>query len=64
MRDVDKKDLVVALKSASEEMEFQGLMRLSEVEEEVQLRIVQQVRQLEEQGQITIIRCDTDNQFV
>lgn len=84
MRDVDKKDLVVALKSASEEMkdkvlgnmservrtfiteemEFQGPMRLSEVEEEVQLRIVQQVRQLEEQGQITIIRCDTDNQFV
>ena len=84
MRDVDKKDLVVALKSAleemkdkvlgnmservrtfiAEEMEFQGLMRLSEVEEEVQLRIVQQVRQLEEQGQITIIRCDTDNQFV
>jgi len=84
MRDVDKKDLVVALKSASEEMkdkvlgnmservrtfiteemEFQGLMRLSEVEKEVQLRIVQQVRQLEEQGQITIIRCDTDNQFV
>ena len=84
MRDVDKKDLFVALKSASEEMkdkvldnmservrtfiteemEFQGLMRLSEVEEEVQLRIVQQVRQLEEQGHITIIRCDTDNQFV
>ena len=84
MRDVDKKELVVALMSASEEMndkvlgnmservrtfiteemEFQGLMRLSEVKEEVQLRIVQQVRQLEEQGQITIIRCDTDNQFV
>lgn len=84
MRDVDKKDLVVALKSASEEMkdkvlgnmsgrvrtfiteemEFQGLMRLSEVEEEVQLRIMQQVRQLEEQGQITIIRGDTDDQFV
>ena len=84
MRDVDKKDLVVALKSASEEMkdkvlgnmservrafiteemEFQGLMRLSEVEEEVQLRIVQQVRQLEEQGEITIIRGDTDDQFV
>ena len=84
MRDVDKKDLVVALKSAweemkdkvlgnmservrtfiTEEMEFQGLLRLSEVEEEVQLRIVQQVRQLEEQGQITIIRGDTDDQFV
>ena len=81
---MDQKDLVVALKSASEEMrdkvldnmservrtfiteemEFQGLMRLSEVEEEVQLRIVQQVRQLEEQGQITIIRGDTDDQFV
>ena len=45
-------------------MEFQGPMRLSEVEEEVQLRIVQQVRQLEEQGQITIIRGDTDDQFV
>ena len=84
MRDVVQTDLVVALKSASEEMkdkvldnmservrtfiteemEFQGLMRLSEVEEEVQLRIVQQVRQLEEQGQITIIRGDTDDQFV
>ena len=84
MRDVVQKDIVVALKSASEEMkdkvlgnmservrtfiteemEFQGLMRLSEVEEEVQLRIVQQVRQLEEQGQITIIRGDTDDQFV
>ena len=71
MRDVDKKDLVVALKSAweemkdkvlgnlservrtfiTEEMEFQGLMRLSEVEEE-------------EQGEITIIRGDTDDQFV
>ena len=48
----------------TEEMEFQGLMRLSEVEEEVQLRIMQQVRQLEEQGQITIIRGDTDDQFV
>ena len=84
MRDVVQKDLVVAHKTASEEMKdkvlgnmservrtfvteemaFQGLMRLSEVEEEVQLRIVQQVRQLEEQGQITIIRGDTDDQFV
>ena len=83
MREVDQKDLVVALKSASdelkdkvlgnmsdrvrtfitEEMEFQGPMRLSEVEE-VQLRIVQQVRQLEEQGQITIARGDSDDQFV
>lgn len=69
---MDQKYLVVVLKSASEcvrtfiteEMEFQGLMRLSEVEEEVQLRIVQQVRQLEEQGQITIFRGDTDDQFV
>ena len=83
MRDVDQKDLVIALKAASEEMkdkvlgnmservrtftteemEFLGPMRLSEVEE-VQLRIVQQVRQLEEQGQVTIVRGDTDDQFV
>ena len=83
MREVDQKDLVVALKSASEElkdkilgnmservrtfiteeMEFLGPMRLSEVEE-VQLRIVQQVRQLEEQGQVTIIKGDSDDQFV
>jgi flagellar motor switch protein FliG len=47
----------------SEEMEFLGPMRLSEVEE-VQLRIVQQVRQLEEQGQITIMRGDADDSFV
>ena len=46
-----------------EEMEFQGPMRLSEVEE-VQLRIVQQVRQLEEQGQITIMRGEADDTFV
>jgi len=83
MREVDQKDLVVALKGAAdemkdkvlgnmservrtfitEEMEFLGPMRLSEVEE-VQLRIVQQVRQLEEQGQITIVRGDSDDQFV
>ncbi len=83
MREVDQKDLVVALKSASDEMkekvlgnmservrtfiteeiEFQGPMRLSEVEE-VQLRIVQQVRQLEEQSQVTIVRDDSDDQFV
>jgi flagellar motor switch protein FliG len=83
MREVDQKDLVIALKAASEElkqkvlsnmservrtfiqeeMEFLGPMRLSEVEE-VQLRIVQQVRQLEEQGQITIVRGDSDDQFV
>ena len=83
MREVDQKDLVIALKAASEElkekvlgnlservrtmlteeMEFLGPMRLSEVEE-VQLRIVQQVRQLEEQGQITIVRGDSDDQFI
>ena len=83
LREVDQKDLVVALKAAedelkdkilgnmservrtfiTEEMEFLGPMRLSEVEE-VQLRIVQQVRQLEEQGQVTIMRGDTDDTFV
>ena len=83
LREVDQKDLVIALKAASEElkekilgnmservrtfiteeMDFQGPMRLSEVEE-VQLRIVQQVRQLEEQGQITIVRGDSEDSFV
>jgi flagellar motor switch protein FliG len=83
LREVDQKDLVVALKTAdqemkekvlgnmservrqfiSEEMEFLGPMRLSEVEE-VQLRIVQQVRQLEEQGQVTVVRGDADDTFV
>ena len=83
MREVDQKDLVIALKAAeeelkdkilgnmservrtfvTEEMEFLGPMRLSEVEE-VQLRIVQQVRQLEEQGQVTIVRGDVDDAFV
>ena len=83
LRDVDQKDLVIALKAASdelkekilgnlservrtfitEEMDFAGPMRLSEVEE-VQLRIVQQVRQLEEQGQITIGRGDSEDSFV
>jgi flagellar motor switch protein FliG len=83
LREVDQKDLVVALKASTdelktkvlanmservrtfitEEMEFLGPMRLSEVEE-VQLRIVQQVRQLEEQGQITIVRGEGDDQFV
>ena len=83
LREVEQKDLVVALKGASEEMkekilgnmservrafiteemEFQGPMRLSEVEE-VQLRIVQQVRQLEEQGQVTIVRGEADDAFV
>ena len=83
MREVDQKDLVVAMKAATdelkdkilgnmsekvrtfitEEMEFQGPMRLSEVEE-VQLRIVQQVCQLEEQGQVTIVRGDSEDSFV
>ena len=83
LREVDQKDLVIALKTVSEEMkekvlscvservrsfiteemEFLGPMRLSEVEE-VQLRIVQQVRQLEEQGQITIVRGDSEDQFI
>ena len=83
LREVDQKDLVVALKTAedelkdkvlgnmservrtfvNEEMEFLGPMRVSEVEE-VQLRVVQQVRQLEEQGQVTIVRGDSDDQFV
>ena len=80
MREVDQKDLVIALKAAqdelkdkilgnmservrtfiTEEMEFQGPMRLSEVEE-VQLRIVQQVRQLEEQA---IVSGDSEDSFV
>ena len=83
LREVDQKDLVIALKAASdelkekilgnlservrtfitEEMDFAGPMRLSEVED-VQLRIVQQVRQLEEQGQITIVRGDSEDSFV
>ena len=83
LREVDQKDLVIALKTAteelkekilgnmservrtfiSEEMEFQGPMRLSEVEE-VQLRVVQQVRQLEEQGQVTIVRGESEDSFV
>ncbi|MBM3280382.1 MAG: flagellar motor switch protein FliG [Candidatus Handelsmanbacteria bacterium] len=83
MREVEQKDLVVALKGAkdelkmkflnnmservrtfvSEEMEFLGPMRLSEVEQ-VQVRIVQQVRQLEEQGQITVVRGDSEDTFV
>ena len=83
LREVDQKDLVIALKSSSEElkekvlgnmsdrvrqfvteeMDFTGPMRLSEVEE-VQLRIVQMVRQLEEQGQVTILSGDADDQFV
>ena len=83
LKQVDQKDLVVALKAASgellekilgnmsekvrtfitEEMEFLGPMRLSEVEE-VQLRIVQQARQLEEQGEVSIVRGESDEQFV
>jgi len=83
LKEVNQKDLVVALKAAQEEikerllnnlskearktitdeMEFIGPMRLSEVEE-VQLRIVQQVRALEEQGKVTIIRGDSDDTLV
>jgi len=83
MREVDQKDMVIALKGASEEMqekilsnlsgrvrtfiteemEYLGPMRMSEVEE-VQLRIVQVVRQLEEQGQVTIVKGDAEDQFV
>ena len=47
----------------TEEMEFLGPMRLSEVEE-VQVRIVQQCRQLEDQGQVVITRGDANEQFV
>ena len=83
LREVDQKDLVIALKAAeeelkdkilgnmsdkvrqfiTEELEFLGPMRLSEVKQ-VQLRIVQQVRQLEEQGKLTIVRGDADDSFV
>ena len=83
MKEVEQKDLVVAMKGAeeelkdkilgnmservrnfmTEEMEFLGPMRLSEVEE-VQLRIVQQCRQLEDQGQIVITRGDASEEFV
>ena len=80
---VAQRDLVIGLKTASEElkekilgnmseearasvaeeMEFQGPMRLSDVEE-TQLRIVQQVRVLEEQGQVKIVRSDSEHSFV
>ena len=83
LREVDQKDLVVAMKGATEklkerilnnmsekvrnfiteEMEFIGPMRLSEVEK-VQLRIVQQVWALAEQGQITLVRGYGDDLFV
>ena len=46
-----------------EEMDFSGPVRMSDVEE-VQLRIVQTVRQLEEAGQVTIVRGDSNDQFV
>ena len=49
--------------SLTEEMEFLGPMRLSEVEE-VQLNIVHKVRELEKQGQVTIVRGIPDDQFV
>ncbi len=83
LKEVDQKDLVVALRAAGdemkekifkncsekvrtflqEEMEFLGPMRLSEVEE-VQLRLVKIVRQLEEKGEITIVRGDTNEEWV
>jgi len=47
----------------TEEIEKLGPMRLSEVEE-VQLRLVHVVRELEEQGQLTIVRGDSDDNFV
>jgi len=73
LREVDQKDLVVALKGSSdelkdkvlgnmservrtfitEEMEYLGPMRLSEVEE-VQRRIAQQLLQIVERGNITL----------
>ena len=46
-----------------EKMDFSGPVRMSDVEE-VQLRIVQTVRQLEEAGQVTIVRGDSNDQFV
>tara|TARA_A100001037_G_scaffold293206_1_gene309528 strand:+ start:1776 stop:2456 length:681 start_codon:yes stop_codon:yes gene_type:complete len=46
-----------------EEMNFSGPVRMSDVEE-VQLWIVQTVRQLEEAGQVTIVRDDSNDQFV
>jgi len=46
-----------------EEMDFSGPVRMSDVEE-VQLRIVQTVRQLEEAGQVTIVRGDSNDQFI
>ena len=86
LREVEQKDLVVALKAANEavmkkvlsncservqkflteEIEFLGPMRLSEVEE-VQLRIVHVVQRLEAEGRITVRRGERGNvedQFV
>ena len=82
LKEVEQKDLVIALKAAedelkdkilgnmservrtfiTEEMEFQGPMRLSEVEE-VQLRLVHLVRQLEMDGKVTIVR-GADDRFI
>ena len=45
------------------EMDFSGPVRMSDVEE-VQVRVVQTVRQLEEAGQVTIVRGDSNDQFV
>ncbi|MCC7265671.1 MAG: hypothetical protein IT369_24450 [Candidatus Latescibacteria bacterium] len=79
LREVDQKDLVMALKGAgeelterflsnmsaqvrtfiTEEMQFIGSVRQSEVDE-TRLRIVQQVRQLEERGQVKIVRGAED----
>ena len=48
----------------TEEMEFMGPLRLSDVEQ-IQLKIVGQVRQLEEKGEVTLMRGEfDDDQFV
>jgi flagellar motor switch protein FliG len=52
-----------ARQALTEEMEFIGPVRLSEVEE-VQLRIVQQLRKLEKNGELTLVRGrDADDSF-
>ena len=45
-----------------EEMDFSGPVRMSD--EQVQLRIVQTVRQLKEADQVTVVRSDSNDQFV
>ncbi len=48
----------------TEEIEFMGPLRLSDVEQ-IQLKIVRQVRQLEEKGEVTLMRGEfDDDQFV